>query len=238
MKNVIALLIVLTIFSLFSCSTDEVAITATLKIGDKGYIGTSSEKGTAFDPAMQEYEEKFIEMLNDKDIFPREVCITCAVDVFSASVIFNGADQITDFGIYVYAAREVFDSLVDRTHQDGICVILNNDGEDYIHYFNQHLDNTLGDAYGVVCDYRSGARIETVLNSVDDLCKEFPKTKIYISQSLLEPDDIRIYNEVMGILNQQYDRSEMEIYEEIAPNYGMTADELSQFIYDLSKKMY
>lgn len=50
------------------------------------------------------------------------------------------------------------------------------------------------------------------------------------SGSILNAENAKIYNEVMDALNADYDRDENSILEELAPNYGMTASDLKEFL--------
>lgn len=56
--------------------------------------------------------------------------------------------------------------------------------------------------------------------------------------TILNDQNTQIYNEVMNTLNSDYDRDEDEIFEEMAPQYGMTADELKQFMLDYMEAYY
>ncbi len=71
---------------------------------------------------------------------------------------------------------------------------------------------------------------------VVDTKKKIDATKAKKSQ--LDKNDVAIYEEVMEILNDQYDRPEDEIFKELAPKYEMTAAELKQFIRDMMEKIY
>ena len=55
---------------------------------------------------------------------------------------------------------------------------------------------------------------------------------------ILNEDNTKIYNAVMKKLDTEYDRDEDEILEEMAPSYGMTVDELRQFIFDYMDAYY
>lgn len=55
---------------------------------------------------------------------------------------------------------------------------------------------------------------------------------------ILNEANTQMYNEVMEILYSDYDRSEDEILEEIAPNYDMTASELKNFLNEYMEAYY
>lgn len=55
---------------------------------------------------------------------------------------------------------------------------------------------------------------------------------------ILSEENAAIYNAVMEQLNSDYTREEDEIFEEIAPYYGMTSSELKQFMYDYMEAYY
>ena len=54
----------------------------------------------------------------------------------------------------------------------------------------------------------------------------------------IDQADLDLFNEVMAILESDYSRSETEIIEEIAPDYGMTPDELYQFLNTMLEQLY
>lgn len=54
----------------------------------------------------------------------------------------------------------------------------------------------------------------------------------YNDNEILTEENHKLYSDVMDILYSDPDRSEDEILEEIAPQYGMTAAELRDFLYD------
>ena len=55
---------------------------------------------------------------------------------------------------------------------------------------------------------------------------------------ILNEENTKIYNEVMHVLEDQYERDEDEILEEMAPRYNMTVDELRQFMFDYMDAFY
>lgn len=55
---------------------------------------------------------------------------------------------------------------------------------------------------------------------------------------ILNEKNTQIYNEVMDILSSDFDKSEDEILEEIAPQYDMTSSELKEFLNNYMEAYY
>jgi hypothetical protein len=78
----------------------------------------------------------------------------------------------------------------------------------------------------------------------DELIYESPsKNDLPVSEKadtneILSESNTKIYNEVIDRLNSEYDRPEDEILEEIAPNYGMSAAELKEFLNEFMEAYY
>lgn len=58
------------------------------------------------------------------------------------------------------------------------------------------------------------------------------------SDSILNAENTKIFNEVMAALNADYSRDEDSILEELAPNYGMTAEDLKSFLHAYMEAYY
>ena len=98
---------------------------------------------------------------------------------------------------------------------------------------------TSDDGYGELIDWRSGEAKLTEVPTENDLLEQFPASKIEEQKkNALSEEDLAMYNEVMDILNSDFSKTEDQIYSEIAPNYGMTKDELAAFMKDSLKKIY
>lgn len=55
---------------------------------------------------------------------------------------------------------------------------------------------------------------------------------------ILTEKNAKMYEEVLNLLNDDYERPENEILEEIAPRYDMTAEELKNFMYEYMDAYY
>lgn len=64
------------------------------------------------------------------------------------------------------------------------------------------------------------------------------KAPLDTNDEILSEENTRIYNEVMEKLNADYSREEDEIFEEIAPDYNMTASQLKEFMWDYMEAYY
>lgn len=93
------------------------------------------------------------------------------------------------------------------------------------------------DLYGLLVDRRSGEDKYTYLKNEADLVEIFPASREYTNRLDLDPDDLAIYDAVWEVLNEDYNRPENEILEELAPQYDMTAEELKQFMRDMMEKV-
>lgn len=60
----------------------------------------------------------------------------------------------------------------------------------------------------------------------------------YNDNEILTEKNHKIYNDVLDILYSDPDKAEDEILEEIAPQYGMTAEELKDFMYEYTDAYY
>lgn len=60
----------------------------------------------------------------------------------------------------------------------------------------------------------------------------------YNDNEILTDINHKIYNDVLDILYSDPDKAEDEIFEEIAPQYGMTAEELKDFMYEYMDAYY
>lgn len=60
----------------------------------------------------------------------------------------------------------------------------------------------------------------------------------YNDNEILTEKNHKIYNDVLDILYSDPDKVEDEIFEEVAPQYGMTAKELKDFMYEYMDAYY
>ena len=97
------------------------------------------------------------------------------------------------------------------------------------------------DEFGTFFDDRSSPTKITKCSTADDLATSFPALRTHIAELEVaqeSPEEMALYKYVMDRLDAEPDRDEMEIFEEIAPEYGMTTDELKQFMFDMMEKVY
>lgn len=150
---------------------------------------------------------------------------------------FNALDEITDYGAYIYYlmeavadiypdAQKVEFTLSDGKVENSRFLVF----ESYLWKASSH--------YGDLTDYRSGSPVSHEIETLDDLIALFPAMAADGIGSGIDQADLDLFNEVMAILESDYSRSETEIIEEIAPDYGMTPDELYQFLNTMLEQLY
>lgn len=163
------------------------------------------------------------------------------VPIFSLTVASNSTmiiirdGNIPYYGQYIYYIREACEPFVANGSLSMYSVMFMNKKYDTDFMYTSELS-----PYGTLMDYRSGGDPQiTRLTTVDDLADVFPQL---LSSGLLSDDvseaDLAIYNEVWAALDAQPNKSEAEIFAEICGNYGMTADELKDFINTTMDKIY
>ena len=186
---------------------------------------------TLTDAEESEIKESLLKSLpNDYPISDIEVMSYSDTGNVRFSFHLKNGTSPTYFGQYVIAARDALNAI----HSDParFTVIVNTDRNDFMFLF----DSEPGE-YGTLTDYRSGEPKITELNSDDDLASLFPALKIYFSEQNIDEERLSIYREVMEALNDT-SRTEEEIFEEMAPNYGMTADELKGFMLEVMDEIF
>jgi|GEM_PF-5901158 len=221
---------------LSACRSENTALTemSTPSSSD----GTSDETASLFNPALQLREYNIIILLNDEVPYS-SITVSYSEGVYDLGIIINGSDYITYFGNYVVAIKTAFESEFIDTDRGNFYISLRNDkNQNMIHFTTGSIGDHKAGAYGLIIDDRSTSSKYTALTIVDDLCDLFPATAAYISKAALNENDIAIYEAVWDILDTEYWRSEDEILEELAPKYGMTAEELKQFLMDMMEKIY
>lgn len=141
----------------------------------------------------------------------------------------NGSSP-TYFGEYVVVARDILSKVYDAPAW--FTVIGNTKSGDFMFIFDSK-----GGEYGDLTDYRSGEAKTITLADDDDLSSHFPALKIYFSESQIDESRLKIYKEVMEAMNDT-SKTEEEIFEEMAPNYEMTPDELSSLVRQVMEEIY
>lgn len=193
-------------------------------------------------PALAESEDAIIAALETAlaDHLPLDeyaYSLDVSTTVGTVDLHFNALDEITDYGAYIYYLMEAVADIypdaqkVEFTLSDGK---LENSRflvfESYLWKSSSH--------YGDLTDYRSGFPVSHEIETLDDLIALFPAMAADGIGSGIDQADLDLFNEVMAILESDYSRSEAEIIEEIAPDYGMTPDELYQFLNTMLEQLY
>lgn len=149
-----------------------------------------------------------------------------------------GLEHLTRYGEYIYylmlAVEDIFPDAqtVEFSLSDGSTT------SPKFLKFTAHPQIWDGIRYGKLEDFRGPSPVEYDLTTLDDLIALFPAMRTYGIGSGASQADIDLYNEVMDILESDYSRSEEEILEEIAPNYGMTPAELYDFLNNMLIAIY
>lgn len=159
---------------------------------------------------------------------------------FYLSVLIGSEGKVSDFGIYVLEVQEAFENQFAEEERGNFHVQLkiSKSNQNLIDFQSDDYTDTTVSISGLLLDTRSGENCFKKISDVEALCELFPATSIYIGKRKIDANDLRIYEEVMEILNKQFDRPEDELLEELAPNYGMTASELKQFLKDTMAQIY
>lgn len=222
MKKLIALILVLfMVMSLTACGSSD------------------SRNETTEDTIALEHEKNISAALSQK-IPTLIVSVTRSATRFDLSVSLQTEAKVSDFGIYVLEVQAAYEAEFDEDLRGNFSVNLPIDGKNpsMIRFSSDDYTEMSDTLSGTLSDSRSGEVVSHDISSIDDLCEFFPATTIEIAKSEISDEDLAIYEEVMDILNEQMDRSEDEIFEEIAPNYGMTPEELKQFMRDVMEEIY
>ena len=143
-----------------------------------------------------------------------------------------GMDYITDYGSYIYYLMEAVADIYPDVERVEFSLSDGSLTNPSFLEFTARPQLWADIRYGELIDYRSGSPIEYDIKTL------FPAMAADGIGSGISQSDLDLYNEVMDILNSDYTRSEEEILEEIAPNYGMTADELYTFLLDVMEQLY
>lgn len=185
------------------------------------------------------HEGNIVSMLSHK-IPISHVYVSVYSGCFDLSAYIGPDGRINDFGIYILEVQEAFENEFAKEERGKFSVDLLMDGTDppLFYFISNDYDETEILLSGKILDDRSGDLVSHKISGVESLCELFPATSIYIAKKEIDANDLRIYEEVMEILNNQFDRPEDEIIEELAPNYGMTASELKQFLFDTMEKIF
>lgn len=165
--------------------------------------------------------------------------VTVSNDRYDLNVDVLGADNISHFGNFAVEAKHAFEEEFSDQERGELTISLLDEKKGIMVGFStSNNDENADEKYGVYCNYRVTPWEIVALDSVEDLCKIFPATSQYIAKGQLDPADVAIYDEVQAVLEEEYLLSEDEVFEEIAPQYGMTADELKTFMNEMIEKIF
>lgn len=168
--------------------------------------------------------------------FQAYVSVNLSDDVTSMYISATASDP-TDFGNRVYDTMSVCDEIFGEEHYSFFLIDYNQESEKSLTFL--HFSNLTG--LGTFSIDRSGTTETHECESFDDLAEFFPALNIYVSEKEVEeesPEDMALYNYVVKKLDDEPNRSEEDIFAEIAPKYGMTVEELRQFIFEMMEKIY
>lgn len=172
----------------------------------------------------------------------------CSVEVsktgyVSVTVNIPASDDLALFGTRAY---HIIEAAKKMLADEGDYVLRINkettapkyDGKDFMYitasgsgkYFCRYFDKREGTL---------PARQQRDCASVDDLAAFFPNLQIRLMEERnLTQEELAVWDAVWAKLNAEPDREESEIYESIAPDFGMSAEELSDYIGLLMEKVY
>lgn len=155
-------------------------------------------------------------------------------------VLIMDSDDVVDFGTYVLETKAAFETVFAEGERGSYDVLMSvgGDSSSPLYFSSKNYSESNGALCGMYTDARSDNAKIVNINSEEDLFAIFPKARIEASKSQLNQEDVAKYNEVMDALNAEPNRPENEIFAEIAPKYGMTGDELQQFMRDMMGKIY
>lgn len=144
------------------------------------------------------------------------------------------SSEITYFATYVDALLNACSQNVDMTIVHKITLNqCDKDGRTEV------IFRTVEEGFGELIDWRSGEAELQSIASLDDLMDLYPASKVVQSEKEnLTDSELKIYNEVWSALDTEPSRPEEEIFEELAPNYGMTGSELRDFMMNAMEKVY
>ena len=142
--------------------------------------------------------------------------------------IYN-ASEITNMASYIENLLDARDAVMDPSIRGRV-------------FFEQCYEDgalmlsfrTTHEGFGELVDSRSGKSTVEKFDSFEEMTAAFPAYTVQQEITSGESEeDIAIYNEVMKALNAEPNRPEEEIFVELAPTYGMTSEELKEFMLDI-----
>lgn len=156
---------------------------------------------------------------------------------YDFAVQFSGSEMITSFGECIVDVKTTFEDYFTESEQGRLVVYLTEEERaDVLFYTTEDIGDEKAGEYGILVDKRDGSRRYYPLNDVNDLVGIFPALQYVLNaesvvvDGTVSEEDMRIYNEVMGALNSQWDRPENEIFEEYAGKNNMTVEQLRALV--------
>lgn len=138
--------------------------------------------------------------------------------------------ELSNFGGYVYITTQYYSEILKDMGIKSIRVYC---GEVSFVTYEGPLD-----IIGILFDGRSGEMKSVHIVSYDELANKFPRLRHVIAAEKLDPEDVKMFEEIMAILDKNTDRPDEEVFAEISPNYGMTAEELRVWMLEMIDKRY
>lgn len=153
------------------------------------------------------------------------------------TVSIDGLDRITYFGNYIVDSKAAFNEVFSDEYAEELDVVLF-DGINIAAFFqNEGYKGKLSNI-ALIDDRHSGESKKTYISSDEEICKIFPATREHLGKQGVDDEKLKIYEDVMEILNENMDRPEDELLAELAPNYGMTADELKSLLQEVMLEIW
>ena len=234
-KNII--IVALAMLLLASCVASPPASQAGASQGDSSTVPITTEavkRSTRLsDEEAQELTDSLVEYLPNGAFWDDKEYMKSSDGFLDVKFFLHNYDDIANFGTRISTLKAAFENVTDTYKK--LTIIATDSRSDFIFIFSTDGGAT---KYGELVDYRSGSAIVKEITSKDDLEEMFFTVSVQTGKDALNPADVKIYEEVWAVLEEQYWREEGEIFEELAPQYEMTATELKQFMTDMTQAIY
>lgn len=187
-------------------------------------------------PEIETYEHDLSDKVSRAIPFAASVSVSHGDDRDEITIR-PAVSDVTHFGDRVYDSIIACDEVLAESSYTLYLIDLNTATGKMLsfHHYNDR------DEFGTFFDDRTSPTKITKCSTADDLATSFPALRTHIAELEVaqeSPEEMALYKYVMDRLDAEPDRDEMEIFEEIAPEYGMTTDELKQFMFDMMEKVY
>lgn len=187
-------------------------------------------------PEIEAYEHNLSDKISNALSFAASVSVSHGDDRDEITIR-PAVSDVTHFGDRVYDSIIACDEVLAESAYTLYLMDLNTATGKMLsfHHYNDK------DEFGTFFDDRSSPTKISKCSTADDLVAFFPALRTHISELEVaqeSPEEMAIYKYVMDRLDAEPDRDEMDLFEEIAPEYGMTAEELKQFMLEMMEKVY